>query len=275
MATGCSQSIIIIMVATPLPSQNPYPHLAGMGFGGFFHGFTNVDGSPNVRKLVTCNTYCTISINSSGTVMRDAPDENMVSATSQFCCDMSEIFGRLALQATNFIYIRHIIAKWFRHFAKMTVTIVTFRRFWKARDAWPTNWLKWYSITHTSQVTGQLIAHHYKLYGTSNNGPPQLPIPLWPVKSPMKGESQHSSRSHTTSTTTEGWHRGFFSHFIFFCANQILFSCFITWRLHIREPTKRLHEDKHKNIVNKGWIWQSGRLDEGCGSRCSRVLSPW
>jgi stress-induced morphogen len=27
----------------------------------------------------------------------------------------------------------------------MTVTIVTFRRFWKACDAWQTNWLKWYS----------------------------------------------------------------------------------------------------------------------------------
>jgi hypothetical protein len=45
--------------------------------------------------------YCTISINSSGTVTRDAPDENMVSATSQFRRDMSEIFGRLAPQANE------------------------------------------------------------------------------------------------------------------------------------------------------------------------------
>jgi hypothetical protein len=35
--------------------------------------------------------YCTILFNSSGHVTRDAPDENLVSATSQTCCDMSEI----------------------------------------------------------------------------------------------------------------------------------------------------------------------------------------
>ena len=90
--------------------------------------------------------YCTISINSSGTVTHDAPDENMVSATSQFCRDVYKNFGSLALQAMKNFYIRHMITKWFCHFAKMAVTIVTFCRFWKARDAWLTNWLKWYSM---------------------------------------------------------------------------------------------------------------------------------
>lgn len=55
--------------------------------------------------------YCTISINSSGTVTRDTPDENMVSATSQFCRDMYKIFGSLAPQATKNFYIRHMITK--------------------------------------------------------------------------------------------------------------------------------------------------------------------
>jgi hypothetical protein len=55
--------------------------------------------------------YCTISINSSGTVTRDAHDENMVSAASQFCRDMYKIFGSLAPQAAKFFYIRHMITK--------------------------------------------------------------------------------------------------------------------------------------------------------------------
>ena len=79
----------------------------------------------------------------------------MVSATSQFCRDMYKNFGSLVPQATKNFYIRHMITKWFRHFAKMAMTIVTFRRFWKARDAWLTNWLKWYSnaVKGTSQIS--------------------------------------------------------------------------------------------------------------------------
>jgi hypothetical protein len=62
-------------------------------------------------SLMPARWYCTISINSSGTVTRDAPDKNMVLATSQFCRDMSENFGRLAPQATKKFHIQHIIAK--------------------------------------------------------------------------------------------------------------------------------------------------------------------
>jgi hypothetical protein len=36
-------------VAIFVPSQNPYPRLAGMGFGGFFHGFSKY------RWLAKCN----------------------------------------------------------------------------------------------------------------------------------------------------------------------------------------------------------------------------
>ena len=59
--------------------------------------------------------------------------------------DFRQIFDSLAPQATNFIYIWHVIIKWIRHRTKFSVTTVTFRRFGGPRDAWLTNWLKWYS----------------------------------------------------------------------------------------------------------------------------------
>jgi len=44
-------------------------------------------------------------------VTRDGPAEILVSATSQSCRDMPEIFGILAPQATKNFYISHMIAK--------------------------------------------------------------------------------------------------------------------------------------------------------------------
>jgi hypothetical protein len=44
----------------------------------------------------------------------------------------------------------------------MTVTIMTFRWFWKAHDAWPTNWLKWYSsFSNKHESKGPLHAWLY------------------------------------------------------------------------------------------------------------------
>jgi len=53
-------------------------------------------------------------------------------------------FGSTAPQATKFYHVELLITKWFRHWKKICVTSVTFRRFWRLRDALLPNWMKYY-----------------------------------------------------------------------------------------------------------------------------------
>ena len=74
---------------------------------------------------------------------RDAPDENMVSSGGRDERDNYKIssgsrffFSKLAGGHFNFLIFNFLLSKKrFRHFAKMTVTIVTFHRFLRACDA--------------------------------------------------------------------------------------------------------------------------------------------
>ena len=148
---------------------------------------------------------------------RDAPDENMVSPASQICRDIYKIFARLAPQATKIFYIRHMITKWFRHFAKMTVTNMTFRQFWKACDAWLTNWSKWYSNWTSTGGLAQLRVAR-SLYtpiseSTTHNDPTSIVLVV------------HSQLSHTTKPGID-WERdqALIDNFQFFTTGWDIYS---------------------------------------------------